>query len=169
MESPSDARFRTSAKAIIVEHDALLTIHCRDDQGDFYYLPGGGQEIGEPVTDALKRECLEEIGCRVGPGRLLFVRDYISWNHEFVDLGADSVMVARPQPSLGDNPHHEDPVFETYEAVANSVGCGLVLNGVFSMNLLKRLAEIPSVVGLKERSEERRVGKECRSRWSPSH
>jgi dihydrodipicolinate synthase/N-acetylneuraminate lyase len=74
----------------------------------------------------------------------------IDFARHVVDLGADSVMVARPQPSLGDNPHHEDPVFETYEAVANSVDCGLVLNGVFSMNLLKRLAEIPSVVGLKE-------------------
>ncbi len=93
MASPSNARFRISAKAIIVEDDALLTIHCRDDHGDFYYLPGGGQEMGETVTDALKRECLEEIGCRVEPGPLLFVRDYISWNHEFVDLGADTHQV----------------------------------------------------------------------------
>ncbi len=93
MESPSDARFRISAKAIIVEDDSLLTIHCRDDDGDFFYLPGGGQEIGETVTDALERECLEEIGCRVEAGPLLFVRDYISWNHEFVDLGADTHQV----------------------------------------------------------------------------
>ena len=27
----------------------------------------------------------------------------------------------------------------------------------------------PGVFGLRERSEERRVGKECRSRWSPHH
>jgi len=66
------------------------------------------------------------------------------------DLGADGVMVLRPQISLGDSPDFEDPVFETYQAVAQAVDCGVVLNGVFSMRLLKRLAEIPRVVGLKE-------------------
>ena len=30
-------------------------------------------------------------------------------------------------------------------------------------------SSIPSIEGLDERSEERRVGKECRSRWSPYH
>src|SRR2546426_584113 len=30
-------------------------------------------------------------------------------------------------------------------------------------------AYIPSVARLEQRSEERRVGKECRSRWSPYH
>jgi dihydrodipicolinate synthase/N-acetylneuraminate lyase len=74
----------------------------------------------------------------------------VDFARHVVDLGADSVMVARPQPSLGDSHHFEDPVFQTYEAVARAVDCGLVLNGVFSMRLLKRLAEIPSVVGLKE-------------------
>lgn len=93
MEFPSERRFRLSAKAIIVEDDSLLTIHCRGDDGDFYYLPGGGQEIGETVTDALKRECLEEINCRVEPGPLLFVRDYMGWNHEFVDLDASTHQV----------------------------------------------------------------------------
>ena len=28
---------------------------------------------------------------------------------------------------------------------------------------------LPSIRGLNHRSEERRVGKECRSRWSPYH
>src|SRR2546421_11961831 len=30
-------------------------------------------------------------------------------------------------------------------------------------------AEVPNVAGTWKRSEERRVGKECRSRWSPYH
>src|SRR2546430_9203531 len=30
-------------------------------------------------------------------------------------------------------------------------------------------AEMPALVGAVPRSEERRVGKECRSRWSPYH
>ena len=65
-------------------------------------------------------------------------------------LGASAVMLCRPHVSRGDSPHFEEPVFETYRAVAESVSCGIVLNGVFSMGLLKRLAEIPNVVALKE-------------------
>ena len=30
-------------------------------------------------------------------------------------------------------------------------------------------SDIPNVNGMRTRSEERRVGKECRSRWSPYH
>ena len=66
------------------------------------------------------------------------------------DLGADGVMVLRPQVARGDSAHFEDPVFEMYRAVADAIDCGVVLNGIFSMRLLKRLAEIPGVVALKE-------------------
>ena len=66
------------------------------------------------------------------------------------DLGAAGVMVLRPPISGGNSPGFEDPVFDLYQAVSKAVDCGLVLNGVFSMDLLKRLARIPNVVGLKE-------------------
>ena len=39
---------------------------------------------------------------------------------------------------------------------------------VTSFSILK-LVEDPGVVDADHRSEERRVGKECRSRWSPYH
>ena len=32
-----------------------------------------------------------------------------------------------------------------------------------------RHEEVPTIAELVQRSEERRVGKECRSRWSPYH
>src|SRR3712207_7712658 len=35
--------------------------------------------------------------------------------------------------------------------------------------LLEQLRAAPELVEAQERSEERRVGKECRSRWSPYH
>lgn len=81
-----DPVFRLSAKAIIVEGDQLLAIHCRDESGEFYYLPGGGQEYGETVVEALIRECEEEIGCTVIPGEIMFVRDYMGWEYEFADI-----------------------------------------------------------------------------------
>ena len=81
-----DPVFRVSAKAIIVEDDRLLVIHLRDDLGDFYYLPGGGQEYGETIAEALDRECREEIGCGVVHHEIIFLRDYFGWEYEFADI-----------------------------------------------------------------------------------
>ena len=41
--------------------------------------------------------------------------------------------------------------------------------GVRSMFLAKSIAQRAEELHIDERSEERRVGKECRSRWSPYH
>jgi 8-oxo-dGTP diphosphatase len=75
---------RISTKAIIIQNDAMLVIVGRNETGDeYYYLPGGGQDKFETLTEALKRECLEEIDARVTVGDVMFIRDYISRNHEF--------------------------------------------------------------------------------------
>lgn len=80
--------FRYSMKAIIIKDNKLLVECCHSCGIDWYKLPGGGQEWGETVVEALKRECMEELNIEVEPLRLLFVRDYIAKNHEFVaDLG----------------------------------------------------------------------------------
>ncbi|OHD57008.1 MAG: hypothetical protein A2Y33_08765 [Spirochaetes bacterium GWF1_51_8] len=85
-----DNSVRTSAKAIIIDCGRLLTIKCVDDGGTpFYLLPGGGQNHEESITDALIRECREEIGVTVLPGDLRYVRDYIERNHEFSHRNKD--------------------------------------------------------------------------------
>jgi ADP-ribose pyrophosphatase YjhB (NUDIX family) len=76
---------RNSAKAIIVEGNRLLTIENRDLFGDFYLLPGGGQNHSETLEKALKRECLEEAGARIRIHDLALVREYLSANHEFAE------------------------------------------------------------------------------------
>jgi ADP-ribose pyrophosphatase YjhB (NUDIX family) len=81
---------RNSAKAIIIQDDKLLAIKLADEQGFWYTLPGGGQEPGEPLHDALRRECIEEINAEVEILGLRFVRDYIGKNHEFVYVDSDS-------------------------------------------------------------------------------
>lgn len=76
-------KMRNSIKAIIVQDERLLVTRAADDLGDYYLLPGGGQEPDETMIDTLQRECLEEIGTRVVVHDLRVVRDYIGKNHEF--------------------------------------------------------------------------------------
>ena len=60
----------------------------------------------------------------------------------------------------GDYENEED--FET----AVSVACSLTLDAI---GHAREVALVTEAESLAERSEERRVGKECRSRWSPYH
>ena len=80
---------RTSAKAIIVRDGRILAVRKTDASGPWYLLPGGGQRPGEALTEALRRECMEEIGSTVEVGELVHVRDYIGANHEFADEDPD--------------------------------------------------------------------------------
>jgi 8-oxo-dGTP diphosphatase len=104
-------KVRLSVKAIIVEDGRLLVLKNRDQDGEWYMLPGGGQEAGESVPAALRRECLEEIGSDVTVGRLRFVRDYIGKNHEFAAEDGDMHQVElmfechlHTRPRLGSAP-----------------------------------------------------------------
>lgn len=74
---------RTSAKAIIVRDQHLLVNHMHDERGNWFCLPGGGQEPGETILEALIRECREEINCLVEASSLRFIREYIGRNHPF--------------------------------------------------------------------------------------
>lgn len=74
---------RNSAKAIIIKEGKLLCTKNQDSTGVFYLLPGGGQEKGETLKEALKRECIEEISAEVEIEDIIFIREYIGKNHEF--------------------------------------------------------------------------------------
>ncbi len=74
---------RTAARAVVVHEGRLLAITMRDDAGEFYILPGGGQRHGETLADTLRRETSEEIGVALEPGPLFYVREYIGRNHDF--------------------------------------------------------------------------------------
>lgn len=81
-----DRPLRNSAKALIIENGKVLCTSNLDLLGEFYLLPGGGQNHGETLKNAVIRECLEEIGACVEPGDLYFVREYISANHELAEF-----------------------------------------------------------------------------------
>jgi 8-oxo-dGTP diphosphatase len=97
---------RVSVKAIIRRDDNVLLVRNRDEEGDWYCLPGGGQRPGETLPETLKRECFEEIGASIEVGRLRYVRDYIAANHEFAH-------------ELGGSAHQVELMFE----------CGLSIDG----------------------------------------
>lgn len=68
---------RNAVRAVITRNDAVLLQRKVDDNGcERYALPGGAQEHGESLLDALQRECEEEIGTRVEVVDLLLVGDY---------------------------------------------------------------------------------------------
>lgn len=78
-----DGKVRLSAKALVVRDGRLLLMRARDGAGGYYLLPGGGQKRGETLHEALVRECLEETGVLVAPGKPRYIRDYIAARHEF--------------------------------------------------------------------------------------
>lgn len=84
---------RPSAKAVVVRDARLLVTRNYSDLdpgGEWLLLPGGGQHPGEDLHDALIREVAEETGYEVRPGRLLWIREYISAHHEFAEFDAGS-------------------------------------------------------------------------------
>lgn len=72
---------RIAARAVIIRAGSLLTVRVRTDEGEFLVLPGGGQEHGETLPDAVRREVAEELGLAVVPKSLLYVREYVGKNH----------------------------------------------------------------------------------------
>jgi len=82
MKSPVK-QIRSAARAVVVCEGNLLAIKMRDRRGVFYILPGGGQNPGETLVDAVQRECREEAGLQVKVKKLLYVREYIGKNHDF--------------------------------------------------------------------------------------
>lgn len=66
---------RTSAKALIIRDGKMLAIRLQDGQESFHIMPGGGQEPGEPLPEAVAREVAEELGVRVRVGELVFVME----------------------------------------------------------------------------------------------
>ncbi|HWL23448.1 MAG TPA: NUDIX domain-containing protein [Ureibacillus sp.] len=79
---------RNSAKAVIVKDGNLLAIKIQEKNNTYYILPGGGQEHGENLHQALVRECKEELGAEVEIGELIFVREYIGKNHDLATYHA---------------------------------------------------------------------------------
>ena len=69
---------RNSAKAIVINNGKLLVNRCESRFGEYFTLPGGGQQNGEMLTETVRRELLEETGYSVKPIRLSGIYERIS-------------------------------------------------------------------------------------------
>lgn len=68
---------RNVVRGVIVRNNKILFLKKRAESGDEYFaLPGGGQNPEETLSQALERECLEEIATTVEIKHLLYVADY---------------------------------------------------------------------------------------------
>jgi len=73
----SISEIRNVVIGVIVRAGEILLLQKRTDSGlDYYGLPGGGQDPGETLFQALERECLEEIAATVEIKHLLYVADF---------------------------------------------------------------------------------------------
>lgn len=69
---------RSTVKAIVINDGMVLLNRCFDgNNGTYYSLPGGGQQQGESMAEAIRRECLEETGYSVEPVRFAALMEEI--------------------------------------------------------------------------------------------
>ncbi len=57
-------KYRHASRAVLLDENELVPI-LYVAKRDFHKLPGGGVEEGEDLIEALRRECIEEIGCEI--------------------------------------------------------------------------------------------------------
>jgi ADP-ribose pyrophosphatase YjhB (NUDIX family) len=69
----SKGRFSCRAVGVVIDRERLL-IH-RAEGDDFWALPGGRVEFGEPASVALARELAEELDIAVEVGRLIWIAE----------------------------------------------------------------------------------------------
>ncbi len=74
---------RIAVRGVAYENGKILSVLHKDREGnpaDFWAIPGGGLDPGEPLADGLYREMIEETGIAPQIGRLLFVQQFMFEN-----------------------------------------------------------------------------------------
>ena len=99
---------RLTVEVVVASSDRGVLLALRDFgpcQG-LWHLPGGTVRFGEPVTGAVRRVALDELGLMVSVGELLGYIEYPS----HCDNGLDSPvgLAFRAHPTIAEMPHERD-------------------------------------------------------------
>lgn len=89
-----------SSRGLLTEEGKVLFIKYTIDNETYYSLPGGTVEVGENLSDCVKREFLEETAINIDVGSLILVNEFI-----------DSIPTA-VAPSWKDGIHQIETIFE---------------------------------------------------------
>lgn len=80
---------RIGVYAVIIKDNQMLMVHTRSGSKNIINFPGGAVESGEGFIEAVKRECLEELGMKVEikkflhSSKLLYVHDDFPDNYMY--------------------------------------------------------------------------------------
>ncbi|MBQ9141800.1 MAG: NUDIX domain-containing protein [Lachnospiraceae bacterium] len=96
---------RNSAKALIIKEGKMLAIKMKDNDEEWYIMPGGGQESEELLADAVCREVAEEVGIEVIAKELVFVIEGV---HGEVFHRVDLVFLCEYVGEVSDVVSHKD-------------------------------------------------------------
>jgi len=125
---------RNAAKAITLHEGKLLLDKCyAPHMGDYFVLPGGGQNQYETMEEAIVRECLEETGYTVIPEAFVALYEEIytcgSVRQKYPDYAHKIFHIFRC--SLAENPR-----VTPHEQDAGQLDCVWVdLNDIHTINL----------------------------------
>lgn len=73
----TERAIRVRVAGLLLEDERILLVQHRKAGHAYWLLPGGGVEVGESLTDAVRREVVEEVGLVVDVGDLLLLCETI--------------------------------------------------------------------------------------------
>jgi 8-oxo-dGTP pyrophosphatase MutT (NUDIX family) len=113
-KEPKEWKLRSAARAVVFDGDGKIALlHVAGH--NYYKLPGGGIEPGETVEQALERECLEEIGCKIMIGEEIGA--IVEYRNKF-EIKQESVcFVAKLVGLKGDPEFTEDETNEGFRLI----------------------------------------------------
>lgn len=73
---------RLAIRGVFYRDGKILLIQLRNNEREWYLIPGGGVDHGETLEQAFHREMAEEIGYRCSMGDVVLIREVMNPNND---------------------------------------------------------------------------------------